>query len=895
MNRELLDATGKRLEYLRGDIEAGVFQNEEEFQKELDRLYKILLSEAVLKYGIKRDDFNDHFMQNFESHAILDFRKSFMPMNYKFAPQQMELEELIDNKEYERAQERLDSILDILDDEKMVELAISDGQYTAEDVKYFKNQVPGYMKEIEEGLNYSSKKSNVLGRVIGGLVFIASGKNPYDNQTTKLVSKKELISEKAKEFTNKTKEMGKKHKGKIVACATALGLLLGGINVTKDLHNKADQTEVDTTSKSESVEEKTEEVTFEVQEGCLFNINDQVTHTQKLQLLAKSFVERGVPVVSEEEAMELGNEGKLAVTPQQLDNWLISVNLEEMSNLTFTKLMADSNTDKEELSSDFARINNVLGTIYTTKEEQPFIFEFIGNKEYSEYIKSYEEAMIQNQKGNQESLVKLIESRVYNPVAGTFSGAIGMLSTSLIFQQANVYNEQVIGQDIMNLYNVNNNCQVGENVTTFFSDDWAEYQAKLNEKMIAAIVYTGSEEKQYTEYMNLLSNDQNDNKLYIEAQVLPYLEKENIQLGELDYIDWIVNNRVVSYQSSNGGSHVTITNPSTVTTTTTVVPKEPTTEEEKKVQQETEKEFEEKNEQSYKDVLEDFVEENGGELIEGENGEDIIILPEQEPIVVNPNMGEYDSEKDYTGSTYKDYNDFKGSESNNDKVQTVPGVGEVVVENEKIEITNPDVEVTDKGEFVDKTTGDKIETGTEEEIDQIIEQEKQEDSNFGQWVTIEDGDIVEVPVQEFDLEQNVSFVPNVPDINTGVDNSTNDENLEADVPTNDTNVGSNDGNNSEIPEGVDEEAYGTLSKEEQDALNEMLNPWTPPVAGEIVDESYEALPEPVPAPELEVIETTVEAQPSVESDISSQIQELEKVKAELTAPPTEEVAIEKTL
>ncbi len=752
----LNDIIAKRMVAIETDIIAGAFSNKDEFNAEIDRLISVMTKTAILK-GIDKDAAENYLQENFAPQAneiyernVVSSGAADMPIDYAFAERQKEIERLIEAGDLEEADKKIDQILAVLEDDDYVKDSIADGAFSQADVDYFKNVAYPYFQELkDEMIIPEPEKQGLLQRIKNGAIFVVTGKNPYDNKTVKIEHEKKSLKEKF--LDSKLVEWARRHKVVVTAAGLAVvlgaGIFIGG----KFLHSRAESNSDDSTTKQEQLQDvNVTMATFEVDEEHNFNINDQVTHTEKLQLLAKVMMERGVPVVSEKECMELSNEGKLAVSPEQLNNWLISMNLEDMDELTFTKLLADSETDKEELSSDFTRVSNILGSIYTTKEENAFIYEFISNKEYSEYIKAYEESIIQNQKGESESLVTLIKSRVYNPVAATSSGSLGMLSTSLVYQQANVYNAQVIGQDIMDLYNVNYDCKT-DTTSTFYSDDWAEYMRKLNSKFDAAITYTGSEVAAYTEYVLTLTDAQDDNKVYIEDQVLPYLEKNGITLGEWDALENIDNNNhQVGYQGTGDtkGNGTTVSTPPEVTAVTTIV-KAPETEDEKKVQDQVEAGLEGENRQNFEDVVDGFAASQGG----------------------------------------------------------------VVTDESRVTITNLNVYIDGKGNIIDKTTGDKVVTGTKEEIDEILNRHP----GLSDWTTVEDGRIHYSEVDDYipqDSRPGSSYSE------SGVQQPT--------IPP----------QSNSVLDSVDQEVLGTLTPEEQAALEEMLNAGNGPVAGETVEEVF---------------------------------------------------------
>ncbi len=783
----------KRMAAVEADVIAGSFSTKDKFNAEIDRLMSVMVRTAILK-GIDKEKAEEYLQENFALKAVEFYDKNVlsdtlieMPTDYGFAENQNEIVQLIEKGDLEAADKKIDQILSILEDEDYVKEAIADGTFTQKDIEYFKNVACPYFEELkDEKIVPEAEKQGLLQRIKNGAIFIVTGKNPYDGQNVKIEHKKQPLKERI--LNSKLAEWAKKHKVAVTAIGLAAvlgaGVFIGG----KFLHSRAESSPDDLSLGSTPQQGGEETATFAVDEDHNFNINDQVSHTERLQLLAKAIMERGVPVVSEEECMKLGNDGKLAVSPEQLNNWLISINLEDMDELTFTKLLADSDTDKEELSSDFTRVSNILGSIYTTKEESAFIYEFISNKEYSEYIKAYEEAIIQNQKGDSESLVTLIKSRVYNPVAATSSGSLGMLSTSLIYQQANVYNAEVVGQDIMDLYNINNDCKT-DTTATFYSDDWAEYMRKLNSKFDAAITYTSSEVAAYAQYLLTLTDAQDDNKVYIEGQVLPYLEKNNIQLGEWDILENIENNnREVKSQDTGQSSGKTVSTPSEVTATQ--IAKEPTTLEEKAVQSQVESELETENRQNFEDVVDGFAAAQGG--------------------IVTETKGAYDASKDYQGETYHHYGEYM--EEHRQEVENIEGIGEVVVIDEgKLTITNPNVYLDGKGNIIDKTTGDKIITGTEEEIDKILNRHPE----LSEGIIVEEGRTHYSDVDD-DLYQD--------DRTNGVLNGGTSSR-----PS---------GNADSVLDSVDQDILDILSPEEQAALEEMLNAGNKPVAGEVVTETY---------------------------------------------------------
>lgn len=815
----------KRMAAIETDIIAGTFSNKDEFNAEIDRLVSVMTRTAILK-GIEKEAAEDYLRENFASKVIEFYERNTvsideeeMPIDYAFAERQKEIEELIEAGNLEEADDKIEQILSILEDEEYVKESIADGVFTQEDVDYFKNVAYPHFQDLkDEMIIPEAEKQGLLQRIKNGAIFIVTGKNPYDNKTVKIKREKQSLKEKIS--NSKFVEWAGRHKLAVTAAGMAVvlgaGIFIGG----KFLHSRATNPSEDPTSGQEQPQDGVAMATFEVDEEHNFNINDQVTHTEKLQLLAQAMMERGVPVVSEEECMRLSNEGKVAVSPEQLNNWLISINLEDIDELTFTKLLADSETDKEELSSDFTRVSNVLGSIYTTKEENAFIYEFISNKEYSEYIKSYEEAIIQNQKGESENLVTLIKSRVYNPVAATSSGPLGMLSTSLVYQQANVYNAQVVGQDIMDLYNVNYDCKT-DTTSTFYSDDWAEYMRKLNSKFDAAITYTGSEVAAYTQYILTLTDAQDDNKVYIEGQVLPYLEENDVKLGEWDVLENIENNNRQVKTQSTGESKTseTVTTPKEVETVKTVV-KAPETEAEKQVQQQVEADLETENRQNFEDTVDGFAASQGGMVTENKEGDLVILIPGQQPIVVDTDTkGAYDASKDYQGIIYDDYRDYM--DDHRDQVDRVDGVGSVVVTDEsRVTITNPNVYMDGKGNIIDRTTGEKVITGTKEEIDKILNRH----SDLSEWTIVDEGRIHYSDADDY-----------IPQTSRTESTYTQNDNL-----TNITvgQMGINTKQQDSVLNNVDQDVLGILTPEEQAALEEMLNAGSNPVAGAVVEETY---------------------------------------------------------
>jgi len=804
----------KRMAAVKADVIAGTFSTKDEFNAEIERLMSVMVRTAILK-GFDKEKAEEYLRENFALKAVEFYDKNVvsdavieMPVDYGFAETQNEIVQLIEKGDLEAADKKIDQILSILEDEDFVKESIADGAFTQKDIEYFKNVACPYFEELkDEKIVPEAEKQGLLQRIKNGAIFIVTGKNPYDGKSVKIEHKKQPLKERF--LNSKLAEWAKKHK--VAVTATGLALVLGaGVFIGgKFLHNRVESSPDDLSSGTASQQSGEETATFAVDEDHNFNINDQVSHTERLQLLAQAMMERGVPVVSEEECMRLTNEKKLAVSPEQLNNWLISINLEDMDELTFTKLLADSNTDKEELSSDFNRVNNILGAIYTTKEESAFIYEFISNKEYSEYIKIYEEAIIKNQKGEPENLVTLIEGRVYNPVSGTSSGPLGMLSTSLVYQQANVYNAEVVGQDIIDLYNVNYECRT-DTTSTFYSDDWAEYMRKVDSKFDAAITYTGSEVNAYTQYILTLTDAQDDNKVYIEGQVLPYLKENNIELGEWDILKNIENNnREVKSQDTGQSSGKTVSTPSEVTATQ--IAKEPTTLEEKAVQSQVESELETENRQNFEDVVDGFAAAQGGIVTENKDGDLVILVPGQQPIVVDTETkGAYDASKDYQGKTYHHYGEYM--EEHRQEVENIEGIGEVVVIDEgKLIITNPNVYLDGKGNIIDKTTGDKIITGTEEEIDKILNRHPE----LSEGIIVEEGRTHYSDVDD-DLYQD--------DRTNGVLNGGTSSR-----PS---------GNADSVLDSVDQDILDILSPEEQAALEEMLNAGNKPVAGEVVTETY---------------------------------------------------------
>ncbi len=820
MNLE--DVIRRRLDTLEADILSGSFVDRSAFNNEVNRLIPLIKKTAILT-GVSSDTVDDYLQDQFVSEAVKIYERNAtssidIPDDYAFAARQTEIEDLIEAGNLAEADAKIDQILSILDDEDYVRDSITDGLFKEEDIAYFKNIAYPHFQELkDEKIASEPKQQGFWERLKNGTMFVVTGKNPYDNKTVKV--KREKQSSKNKFLNSKFANFVKKHK--IFCTAAGLAIVFGaGIFIDRAfLHTQVDEGNLGTTSpKQTEIDLKT----FEVDENHNFNINDQETHTEKLQLLAQAVMERGVPVVSEEECMKLSNEGKLAVSPEQLNNWLITINLEDMDELTFTKLLADSDTDKEELSSDFNRVNNILGAIYTTKEENAFIYEFLSNKEYSEYIKAYEEAIIQNQKGESDSLITLIKSRVENPVAATSSGPLGMLSTSLIYQQANVYNAEVVGQDIMDLYNVNYDC-LTDTTSTFYSDDWAEYMRKLDSKFDAAITYTGSEVAAYAQYLLTLPEGQDGNKVVIEDQVLPYLETNKVQLGEWDILENIENNnRQVKSQSSEGSKGTgVVTTPVEVEIVKTVS-KQPETEEEKKVQTQVEAELEKENRQNFEDVIDEFAKKEGGIVTVNKDGDFVILKPGEQPIVVDTETkGAYDASQDYQGTIYDGYKDYM--EDHRDQIDFVEGVGNVVVtEESKVTITNPNVYMDGYGNIIDKTTGDKVITGSKEEIDEILNRIP----GASEWTTVGESGI---HYSDVDSTLSKDSQLEIGSNNQGENNfGNNNSGVIVQPPSEDDSV------LDEIDQGI----LDILTPEEQAELEEMLNGGREPVAGEVVEEEY---------------------------------------------------------
>ncbi|MCI9233576.1 MAG: hypothetical protein HFH08_03130 [Bacilli bacterium] len=815
---EILDELiAKRIQYIENEIVAGAFNDKKVFEAEVERFLNVMTTTAVMK-SIDKEKARNYFEENFAPKVMELYQKynapesEIQPDKYAFDDKQSEIEDLIKAGNLDEADRKIDEFLSMLEDEDIVSDSINDGIFTHEDVDYFKNVAcSNFDKLKEEQMRSMPQKQGLAQRIKNGFVFMATGKNPYDNQTVKVKKEKLPLNQRIKESS--FGKWAKRHKVAVYALGAA-ALVGAGITVGKwFLHNQAESLSSDTgqTGASQTVVE--EMATFEVDEYHNFNINDQEVHTEKLQLLAQAIMERGVPVVSEEECMRMGQENQLAVSPEQLNNWLISVNLEDMSDLTFTKLLADSNTDKEELSSDFIRVSNILSSIYTTKEESPFIYQFLSSKESSESVKAYEEAIIENQKGNSESLITLIKSRIETAVLPTSSGPLGMLSSCLIYQQANVYNAEVVGQDIIDLYNINNDCSTSENQTsTFFSDDWAEYMRKVNFKFDAAISYTGSEVEAYIQYIVSLGDTQDDNKVYIEEQVLPYLEAKDVQLGEWDVLENIENNNnEVRAQGTGSNGNSTITTPKEVEVVKTVI-KEPTTEAEKEVQAEVEAALEKENEASFNDVIKEYTDSHNGITNVTEDGDTIIFTPDGSPITVDKDtMGAYNPSKDYHGTVYGDYGDYMSDHRG--QIEHVDGVGDVVVtEESQVVITNPNVYIDANGDIINKDTGNRVVTGTEEEIDEILDRYP----GLSDWVNKGESGIHYSEVDD-DLYQD--------DRTNGILNGG-------------TSSRPSGGSTGSVLDSVDQGVLDSLTPEEQAELEEMLNAGKEPVAGEIVDEEY---------------------------------------------------------
>lgn len=934
----LNDLINKRMASVEADIMADTFASQQAFDDEIERLVDVMVRAAFLK-GIEREKAKDYVQNNFVLRAQELYNQKYnlkpqtieKPNNYAFEKQQEAIEELINDGEFEKADQLVDEVLSTLEDENLVEELINDGELTREDIDYFKNIACSSFEDLKNEILSQPENQGFFQRVKNGLVFIATGQNPYDNQTVKI--RKTSIKE---QFLNsKLVEWAKKHK--VAVTAGACALLLGtGLTVGKYfLHNQSNQASNDLDNATGQEETQSNELAmaiFEVDEYHNFNINDQNTHTLKLQLLAQAMMERGVPVVSEEECMRLELEGKLAISPKQLNNWLISINLEDMNDLTFTKLLADSETDKEELSSDFLNVNRLLGKIYTTKEDIPFIYEFISNKEYSEYIKIYEEAIIENQKGNSENLIALIKNRVSASLESTSTGPLGILTNRLIYLQANVYNPQVIGQDIMDLYNIDGDCKTADTKACFYSDNWAEYMRKVNQKLDATISYTGTEAEAYAQYFLTLSSEQMGNKVDIEEQVLPYLENHKVQLGKWDVLEAIANYNVEAKGQSTGGSKKggTSGNASQKKTTTTVS-KVPTTEAEKKVQAQVEADLEKENQANLEKLAQDYAKEHGGLTNLTADGDIAILTPEGQPIIVDTETkGAYDSSKDYQGKTYNGYGEFK--EEHRGQVQRVEGVGDVVVtEIPKFEQVNTNVYIDSNGNIIDKTTGKVIDTGSKEEIDNIINR----NPGLSDEIIVKEG---EIHYSEVDSDLPQSSRENMNDdsyTSSGINQLPGFGNIklpENQGPTDQQPINSVPKDTGSVLDDIDQNILGTLTPEEQAELEAMLKAGQEPMAGEIVDETYSdvvygnyTVPQLMSNPALcqnipenilrsgfpdiwntyqnwlasqrqataEVVETQAAEIASV--DIAAQIAALETEKAQLTG--TDELAsnIEKTL
>ncbi len=831
----------KRIQAFQADIAAGAFPTQEEFQKEMNRVSNIITATAVGK-GIRLSEVQELLDKNFVP-AMNRFYQN-KPEDYFFESVERNVEQFLNAGNIEEARGTLADTTEMLRNKELVKDNFAAGTFTPEDVRYF-GEVS--LPDLEEQI----MQAEVAATVRDDRGIKLSKENPYDGQNTIIHAITVTLPEKMKNFGRKIKEGLKKHKA-IAYAGVAAVVLAAGLGVEHNLHEKEEVPELDSTSISQTkeTEEKVEMATFPVDEFHNFNINDEQTHIAKLQLLARYFMERGILVTSAGECSVLTREGKMAVTPEELDNWLISINLEDMDALTFTKLMKDKSTDKEELSADFNKVNNLLGAIYTTKEENPFIYEFIANKEYSNFIKAYENAIITNQKGNSNDLKILIESRAKIPVAGTSSGPIGMLSTALMYQQANVFNAQVVGKDVMDFYNQAGIC-IGGN-QTFFSDDWAEYMRKVDSKLATMLAYEGSEKEAFENYMKTLSDEQDDNKVYIEATVLPYLEKENIRLGEFDVIDWIANNTYTLGAVFGGTPKVTTTS---LGTTTRVVSKIPTTPAELAVKEQTEKENAKKDKESFEDVVDKFVTDNNGTQSKDENGDIVVEIPGQEDIIIDTDtMGAYDPDKDTDKPTYNDYNDYKNDHK--DKVENVNGVGNVVVEDEKTVITKPNV------------IPDSI--GTSQETDQYI---KDNNINTDKWVTTEESEI--------HYSDTYSYNSTTPDTIVVGDTTNNNNN---------SNNNSSSSSSSSL-DGIDSDILASLTEAERNELKEILDAGKEPVAGEIVSEEFTAVE---PETEVEEVastpvqkETTASVEAPVQAEVTPEVKEATTMPAQQVAPVVE--------
>lgn len=876
---EFLDEMiAKRLASLTTDIIADEFPDQVLFTVEITRLVDVMASIAVFK-GIDRDVAKSYLEKNFAEEAkklYVAGQKTLMekaPDDYRLKEKQLEIEALINNGDIEQADKKLDEVLATFEDPEMCDELIKEGVFSKEDIDYFKNVACPHFQALKASVIPPEESGmNFFQRIAKAVSFIITGKNPYDNKNVKI--KNEKVSFKERIRDNKLVKWVNGHR--VIATLTAATISLGAICVSSrnSLH-KLDDRESLTVEipndeefkniienaeiaikkvQNEKAQSDVEMATFEVDQFHNFNINDQVTHTKSLQLLARAVMVRGVPVVSEEESMKLELEDKLGCSAKELNNWLMCINLADIDDLTFTKLLENSGTTKEELSSDFMRVSDILGAIYTTKENKPFIYQFISNKTDSEYIRTYEEAIIQNQKGNPNDLISLIKSRV-NTLPSASRGALGILSTTLVYQQANVYNPQVVGQDAMDLYNINGDCTTSNTKACFYSEDWAEYMRTLNQKLDATISYTGSEATAYRNYLSTLTVVQNGNKVCIESTVLPYLKENGIELGAWDVLENIKNDttEVISQGPIENSGVV-----STPVETRKTVPKAPTTPEEKKVQAQVEADLAEENREAFEEAI------SQGNVQENENGDYNLYIPDQSPIFIDADtMGTYDPSKDYKGPIYDGYDAYK--DIYHEQIKEVEGVGNVVVTDEgKWDIKISDVYIDGNGDLIDKES-EKLVTGTEEDMDEVLNRQP----GLSEWITTEEGDI-----HYSDVDNDLPNATEPPTNNPGNANETEQKPIVNIPEKSDPVLGE-----------VDQNILDILTPEEQLALEEMLNAGKQPEAGEIVDETYESI-EPQNG---NIGIQSGEPEIGMQSGIATQIVALEEMRAGLIG---EEVQIE---
>lgn len=827
----LEELIAQKLKVLEADIVAGTYKNENDFQKGAEHMIKLMINIAILEGMVDKDQIQSELEKKFIPQATT-FYQNYQkmqqsstlsrPVDYKFQVQEERIKSLFQDGQTNEAKTLLDSLSSLVNDDALVKDAIADGLYSKEDIEYFKNV--SYPQLLIYPSTLNDKKMNLGKRIASGVSFIFTGKNPYDNQSVKIKKEKVKKTRKEKKADNKFVAWTKKHK--IAVTSMGLAVLAGaGITISALANNSSNKTiendalistasfDYDSFARSSIGEMKT----FEVDEFHNFNINDQETHTEKLQALAQEFMEKGIPVVSEEECMKLDLKSELAVSPEQLNNFLISLNLEDIDELTFTKLLVDSNTDKEQLSSDFRRVNHLLGYIYTTKIEEPFIYRYIANKEYSEYIKIYEDAIIQNQKGNSEDLIDLIHSRIDTPVAATSSGVLGMLSTSLIFEQENVYNSNVLSQPIMDAYNRagSMNCSLETVNTDLYSHDFAEYMRKLDSKLEAMRTYTGIEQLTYDDYLSKLPDSQRGNKVYIESQVLPFLELNNIEVGKWEVIPEIANASKVADVGNTQGTYYS-TSSSNTTTQTTIV-KAPTTKEEKEIQAATEAELEEHN----RSVFEDTVKDDATKL---KNGNFKISVKDEQPIIVDSTtMGAYDEKNDYDGNTYaegeKGYNQYLKDHA--EDVQYVEGVGYVVVTDDGyIKVSNENITKDKYGNLIDESTGKKIFGNilmSEEEIDQYMENHPE----LEEYLPVDESEITYSKVDDVVPEEGKKPSLSIPNGNNGNNGGNTGGNGNTGGKTEETD--SNKDQNVSLPADIDMDVFNGLTEEEKKAYLEMIN------------------------------------------------------------------------